>query len=232
MRNITLTLSHPIDDLEHYDLDPSTWDPLDPPELYLVDSSALIPLVSTYMPHFLAPQVEARGPIQLDTDGRCKHFFKLTREINSQWLQCFEMHRGDADVTFDRDQIVLGSRPDDLGKLFEEVIYGKLHRATNDYRQERENLVWHVFEKMQRMERREHVEGEILAAFTNYRREKQERISLAQRNGWSVPIILQHYNQEYREILENKFTRLWEKSLDNSTIRRYRALFEQEFLVL
>src|SRR5215471_16982507 len=144
MQNATLTLSHPIDELEIYDLDSSTWDPHDPPELYLVDNSALFPFVCTYMPHFLAPQVERQGPIHPDTDGLRKHFFTLNREVNPQWLQCFEPHRGDADITFDRNQLVLRCRREELGKLFEEVVYGKLHRATNDYRQERQNLVWHV----------------------------------------------------------------------------------------
>jgi hypothetical protein len=232
MPHATLTLSHPIDELELYDLDPSTWRPLNPPELYLVDNTALVPLISTYMPHFLVPHVARRGPVETATDGRHYHFFKLNREVNPQWLQCFGKYRGAADVSFDRDQLVLLCRSEELQKLFEEVIYAQLYQATSDYREEREHLVWHVFEKMQRVGQRHRVEREILAAFNRYRREKTERIELARKNGLSVLTVIENYNREYREVLENKFAQSWEKSLDNAAIRRYRALFEQEFLLI
>ena len=40
--------------------------------------------------------------------------------------------------------------------------------------------------------------------------------------------MIEYYHREYKEILHNKFTHMWEKFLDAETIRHYRAAFEHE----
>jgi hypothetical protein len=40
--------------------------------------------------------------------------------------------------------------------------------------------------------------------------------------------VIEHYLREYKEILHNKFTLVWEKVLDPETIQYYRAAFDHE----
>ena len=82
---------------------------------------------------------------------------------------------------------------------------------------------------MKEQERRDAVETEIQAERTAFTQRQQQCATVARENGWPVPFVVQNYNDCYREILENKLV-WWGKVLDETTIRKYRSLFEQEFL--
>jgi hypothetical protein len=142
-----------------------------------------------------------------------------------------EPYRNGFEVSFEGDKLILICELGNLEKAYEEICIRAIHRATGDYRQEREGLQWQVFLRMIELERRENAKAEILAEFDHYRQKRYERESLAQERGWSVPFFVQNLNQEYREIMENKFN-WWSKILDESTICHHKALFEQAMLVI
>ncbi|SRR6266404_3520621 len=229
MKTEPLMFQHPIDHLELYDLDPSKWDWASPPPIYLADDFApLVPLVP-YMPPLLLVEAEGSDRIECLEDGQCRYFFKLTCEVNELWQSCFEKRRGNVDVTLDRNTLILRCDPKDFEKHCEEICRSAIYQATNDYRRERDKLVRLVFERMLKQERREHTKAEIQAQLENYRQRRQERSLVAQQNGWSVPFVVQNFNEHYREILENKFV-WWAKVLDDTTVREYKAKFEMELL--
>lgn len=232
MQKRNLTLSHPVDCLEMYDWAPAKWECFNPPELYLIDDSALVPLASIYMPHVFSIEVDSKGPVETVARGQARHFFKLTGTINPIWLRFYEKYRGDDDVSFAGDTLILSCPGNALDKTIEGIAQRKLHQATADYRAERENLLWCVFDRMQLLAKREELEREILAEFNKYRQARREWEMYAKQHGWSVPVVIDHYHREYKGVLRNKFTYLWEKVLDDATIRHYKAAFEQEFLVI
>ena len=230
MQNRALTLSHPLDDLEMYEWDPSNWDYSNPPELYVIDKTALIPFASTYMPPLFRIEVESKGRVEIVAGGKTRQCFKLTRKINPLWLKFYEKYRGDEDVSFAGDTLILSCPATELDKTIEEIAH-RLFRATNEYREERGELLSVVFKKMEPLRCREELEYEILAEFNKYRAIRRELEAHAKERGYSAPVVIEHYLREYKEILHNKFTLVWGKILDAETIRHYRAAFEQEFLV-
>src|SRR6476659_9596114 len=126
MQNRTLTLSHPLNDLEMYEWDPTNWDYLNPPELYVVDKTALIPFACTYMPPLFRIEVESKGRVETVARGKTRHFFKLSRKINPLWLKFYEKYRGDEDVSFSGDTLIVSCPANELDKTIEEIAHRTL----------------------------------------------------------------------------------------------------------
>lgn len=230
MINQPLAFSHPIEHLYLHELNPGKWSEENPPDLFLMDESFQKP-PALYMPPIKRMEVEREDGWQVLEDGRCKRIFKLTEKVNDLWSRCFEPYRNGFEVSFEGDKLILICKSGDLEKTCEEICHRDIHLATRDYRKEREALLWQVFLRMIEIERCENVKAEIRAQIHHYIQKRRERELFAQERGWSLPFFVQNLNQEYREILENKFT-WWGKILDETTIRQHKALFEQAMLVL
>jgi hypothetical protein len=228
MNHEPLSFSHPVDRLKLYDLNPEKWDFRQPPELFEVRRSTVAP----YMPAlWMVEVVEGKPRVEHLGNGQCRFFFELTQEINYLWELFFERHRHGADVAFEGKILILRCSPNDLQKNYDAVCHGAIHQATNDYRTERQKLVWLVFPRMKEQERRERIEAEIQAEMEIYKQKRQERTLFAKEKGWSVPFFVQNFNEHYKEILETKFN-WWSRVLDSATIRKYQALFAAEALIV
>lgn len=142
MQNEALALPHPIDRLELYELDPGKWDWANPPELFLVDDPSLIPPVP-YRASLWLVEVEGKeNQVESIEDGKYRYFFKLTCAVNGLWRQFFENYRGQVDVEFDGDRMILRCAPEELQSSYDEICQRAIPRATNDYRKDRDALVW------------------------------------------------------------------------------------------
>jgi hypothetical protein len=230
MRNRTLMLTHPIDHLELYETDPGKWDCLNPPDLFLVDNSALVPLQSIYMPPLGPIEIENTNRAEPSEHSEYKFYFRPSLEVNELWATFLRRQTGNFDVQFETGLLIVRCNPRDLQNAFDELSH-RVGKARKEYCKERDVLLWQIFEKMVEVERRGRVENEILSECQSYSQKRRERERMAEENGWSVSFCIQNLNHHYREVLENKFS-WWSKILDATTIGRYRALFEQAFLVI
>ncbi len=147
MNSDPLTLDHPMDRLELFDLDTTTWTAMDPPELYLVDNAALIPLQAEYMPDLLFVEIEGKGSVEFTARNRAGYAFKLNCEVSDEWLAFFEWHRGDIRATVTKQILTLHCDSKDLKENYDKIRRA-VHQATRNYRKERAALVLRVYEKM------------------------------------------------------------------------------------
>jgi hypothetical protein len=150
MRTDPLTLEHPMDRLELFDLNTAAWTALEPPELYLVDNTAVVPLQGEYMPDLLFVEIEGKGAVEFTAKNRAGYLFKLNCEVSDEWIVFFERHRGSINATVKKQTLTLRCDSKDLKDKFEK-IRRVVHQATREYRKEREALVWRVYEKMKAM---------------------------------------------------------------------------------
>lgn len=208
-----------------FDLDPGKWDCLNPSELTLVEGNSVTP----YMPYFWQIDVRQTGRTEPLENGECRFFFELDRHVPDLWQLFFENHRNGDKVSFERNILTLVCHPKDLARIRDRICYEAIPLATNEYRQERDTLLWQVFLRMKEQQRLERTEAEIVAELDAYKQKRQQRVDYAEQHGFSVSFFVQNFNDRYREILENKF-KWWGKVLDGMVITKYRAIFELEFL--
>ncbi len=222
MRREPLNFEHPLPRLTLDELYPAKWWEAG---IFLLEESTVGP----YMPELGLIEVEERLSAKLLEDGRCEFVFQLNQEVNDLFRVFFENHRRNLDVTFDGKLMTLRCNSEDLQENYNYLETFALPRARNEYATERRELVRQVFEQMKKQERCVETEAEIRSVWSDYRKKREERIRFAQENAWSVSFVVQNFNQQYREIVENKFV-WWSKVLDDARIRKYKALFELEFL--
>ncbi len=151
MRSDSLSLEHPIERLELFDLNTATWSFLNPPELYIVDNTALVPLRAIYMPDVLFVEIENKPPIEMFVNHQIHYTFRLNCSVPDEWIPFFNRQCNDLDATVHKRSLTLRCGPRELNEHSERVRYA-VHQATKAYRQEREALVGRVYEKMKRME--------------------------------------------------------------------------------
>ncbi len=151
MRSDSLTLEHPIERLELFDLNTASWNVLNPPELYIVDNTALVPLRAMYMPDVLFVEIENRAPIEMFVNHQVHYTFRLNCSVPDEWVFFFNRKCGDVDATLHKRSLTLRCGPRELEEHSGRVR-DAVHQATKDYRQEREALVARVYEKMKRLE--------------------------------------------------------------------------------
>jgi len=221
-----MTFSHPIERLKMYDLDPSKWDFRHPPELLEVKDSTIAP----YMPFLWQVEPVGEKPrVENPENGLPRFLFELTEEPNEFWQLFFENYRGGIEVAFEGKTLIITCEPKDLQRNVELICHSAVYKASNDYREERDKLLWAVFMKMQEQQRRDNTEADITREMENYRQQRSEQVTMANESGFSVRLVVQNFNRRYQEILENKFV-WWSRVLEGPTIAKYRALFAAELL--
>jgi hypothetical protein len=151
MRSDALTLEHPIERLELFELNAALWNALNPPELYIVDNTALVPLRAIYMPDVLFVEIENKAPIEMFVNHLVHYTFRLNCSVPDEWISFFNRRCGEIDATAHKRSLTLRCGPRDLEEYSGRIRHA-VHQATKDYRQEREILVGRVYEKMKRLE--------------------------------------------------------------------------------
>jgi hypothetical protein len=228
MNEKPLAFTHPIDRLKIYEMDTSKWDALNRTQIFQIDGSTVAP----YMPALSRVELAQREDrVEQLPDGRSRFFFTLTHEINELFQLFFEGVRGTFDVAFEGRTLILCCHARELQASCDEIFNNLIHSAAKEYYYEREALLWQVFEKMEAQARLEHAEAEIEAERARYVEKRKERTLLAEQNGWSVSAVIRNLNDNYREILANKF-KSWAKVLDAGIIRKHQERFELELLVV
>lgn len=221
-----LQFVHPIHELtmSHTNID-RFWS--DPPDLFLPDSDGCAQ--QPYMPSLAGRGIEVCGklaPIPLE-DGRSEFRYQLNQEPPELWQITFENHRGAADAAFEGSTMVIRCRTDQLEMTFDELANGALYGATNDYRRERFELVFSVYQSTEERMRIAATKFQIEDEMKRYREKVGEIIELAKSRGSSITSSVEKFKTDFKENLEKRFA-WWSKILDDGTICRYRAAFANE----
>lgn len=224
-----LALVHPLDELEldPNDMDPVKWDTWNPPTLFLVEREA----VSDYMPSIGVVTVDGKGRIEsTGNNNEVTATFWLSQPVNWIWRLFFEAYRGDWNVTFEGNILMMRCGAATVRDAYEHVVYNAIPKASRDYANERSRLLWLVYLNIEQRARCERVKRDIEAELERYKEEHRRWVLYAREKNCAVTAVIENFQRVYREALANKFTYVWSLTLDADTLDSYRARFEMEML--